>query len=105
MTRTAKILLATGLALAGLGLAGCSTFTSRHPVGNGAVPEPAKMVDLQSYLGRWYEIARYEQGFQRNCEGVTADYSLRPGGGLTTVLPNVMAPRENVVRSSVWVSS
>lgn len=50
------------------------------PVGNKAVPEPAKPVDLSLYLGRWYEIARYEASFQRGCEAVTADYSLRPDG-------------------------
>jgi apolipoprotein D and lipocalin family protein len=59
-------------------LAACSTLISRHPVGNASVPEPRKSVELQRYLGRWYEIARYEQGFQKGCEGVTADYSLRP---------------------------
>ena len=85
MGRTAKLLLLGGLAVAGLGLAGCSTVLSRHPVGNRAVPEPAKPVDLQSYLGRWFEIARYEQGFQKDCDGVTADYSLRPGGGINVV--------------------
>ena len=34
-------------------------------------------VDLDRYLGRWYEIARLENGFEKNCEGVTADYSRR----------------------------
>jgi apolipoprotein D and lipocalin family protein len=75
-----KVLAAAGLAAISLSLAGCATLLDRHPVGNQAVPEPAKTVDLQRYLGRWYEIARYEQSFQRGCEGVTADYSLRPDG-------------------------
>lgn len=44
------------------------------------MPQPAKAVDLQRYVGRWFEIARYEQSFQRGCQGVTADYSLRPDG-------------------------
>lgn len=55
-------------------------FLDRHPVGNVSVPEPAKPIDLKQYLGRWYEIARYEQRFERGCEGVTADYSLRADG-------------------------
>ena len=71
-----------GLAAACLAFSACSAIGSRHPVGNRAVPEPAKSVDLQRYLGRWYELARYEQGFQKDCEGVTADYSLRPTGGI-----------------------
>jgi len=42
-------------------------------------------VDLQRYLGRWYEIARYEQSFQKGCEGVTADYSLQPDGSISVL--------------------
>ncbi|MEP4785002.1 MAG: lipocalin family protein [Erythrobacter sp.] len=55
------------------------------PVGNTAVPQPAKAVALQSYLGKWYEYARYEAPFQTGCEGVTADYSLRDDGKIKVV--------------------
>ena len=71
--------------MAALGLAACSTLVSRHPVGNSSVPQPVKPVDLQKYLGRWYEIARYEQGFQKGCEGVTADYVLRTDGTINVL--------------------
>lgn len=37
-------------------------------------------VDLDRYLGRWFEIARYENRFERGCEGVTADYARREDG-------------------------
>lgn len=37
-------------------------------------------VDLNRYLGTWYEIATIPQRFQRGCTGVTATYSLRPDG-------------------------
>jgi apolipoprotein D and lipocalin family protein len=37
-------------------------------------------VDVKRYLGRWYEIARFEQSFQKGCGNVTADYSLRANG-------------------------
>lgn len=50
------------------------------PVGNVHVPQPAKAVDLTQYVGRWYEIARYENGFEKGCEGVTADYTAREDG-------------------------
>jgi lipocalin len=36
--------------------------------------------DLQKYLGKWYEIARYDHRFERGLEGVTASYSLREDG-------------------------
>lgn len=55
------------------------------PVGNAAVPQPAKAVALQSYLGKWYEYGRYEAPFQTGCEGVTADYSLRDDGKIKVV--------------------
>jgi apolipoprotein D and lipocalin family protein len=71
--------------VAAIALSACASLLSRHPVGNRAVPQPAKSVDLQRYLGRWYEIARYEQGFQKGCEGVTADYSLRSDGSINVV--------------------
>ncbi|MGQ2990905.1 MAG: lipocalin family protein [Brevundimonas sp.] len=57
----------------------CATF-QRGPVGNTAVPQPARSVDLTRYAGRWYEIGRYEAGFQRGCEAVTATYALRDDG-------------------------
>lgn len=60
-------------------LAGCAALAGA-PKGNAKVPEPAKEVELDRYLGRWFELARYENRFERGCEGVTADYSLRADG-------------------------
>jgi apolipoprotein D and lipocalin family protein len=81
--RTKKLVAGVAAGLFALTLlTGCSGLLQRHPVGNTAVPEPAQPVDLERYLGRWFEIARYEQSFQRGCEGVTADYSLRPDNGI-----------------------
>ena len=70
---------------AGVLLQGCAALGPKHPVGNAAVPQPAKAVELDRYLGRWYELARYEQGFQKDCEAVTADYSLRDDGLIRVV--------------------
>lgn len=58
---------------------------SPGPVGNNAVPQPAKSVELDRYLGRWYEMARYEAPFQKDCEAVTADYSLRDDGQIKVI--------------------
>ena len=85
MKRSVKLLALGGFGLAAIGLAAWSTIMSRHPVGNDSVSEPRKSVDLRRYLGRWYEIARYEQSFQKGCEGVTADYALRPDGNIEVV--------------------
>lgn len=54
---------------------------SPGPVGNISVPQPAKPVELSSYLGTWHEYGRYEAPFQEGCEGVTAEYSLRETSG------------------------
>jgi apolipoprotein D and lipocalin family protein len=47
--------------------------------------EVVEHVDLERYLGTWYEIASYPAWFQRNCTAVTADYSLRDDGLIRVV--------------------
>ena len=61
------------LALLGL-LGGC---VSRQPF----VP-PVTDFDLDRYLGTWYEIARLDHSFERGLTRVSAEYSLRPDGGV-----------------------
>lgn len=39
-----------------------------------------KELDLDRYLGTWYEIARYDNSFEKGLVGVTATYSLRDDG-------------------------
>jgi apolipoprotein D and lipocalin family protein len=48
-------------------------------------PVPRRDVDLERYVGLWYEFARYDSWFERNCEGVTAEYSRRPDGLIRVV--------------------
>jgi len=43
-------------------------------------------VDLDRYAGRWHELARTPNWFQRNCAAdVTADYARRPDGTVSVV--------------------
>lgn len=43
-------------------------------------------VDLDRYAGRWYEISRLPNRFQRGCAGnVTADYGVRADGRIDVV--------------------
>lgn len=51
---------------AALALAAC--VGKPGPVGNAAVPQPAKPVALDAYLGKWYEYGRYEAPFQKGCD-------------------------------------
>lgn len=80
-----KLILAAAMPAAALLLGGCAALFDKHSVGNRAVPQPARSVEIQRYLGRWYELARYEQGFQKDCESVTADYSLRDDGKIRVI--------------------
>lgn len=84
MKRNTKIAAGVGVAVAGA-LLTAARLRSTHPVGNPAVPQPAKGVSINRYVGRWYEIARYEQRFERGCSNVTADYALRDDGKLQVV--------------------
>lgn len=43
-------------------------------------------MDLERYLGTWYEIARFEgMPFQEGCRGATADYARRDDGRIAVV--------------------
>jgi apolipoprotein D and lipocalin family protein len=43
-------------------------------------------VDLDRYLGRWFEVARFDNRFQRQCVSeVTAEYAKRSDGRLDVV--------------------
>jgi lipocalin len=41
------------------------------------------VIDLRRYMGRWYEIARYDHSFERNLECCEAYYTLLPNGRIT----------------------
>lgn len=60
-------------------LAACSNTEMPEKV------EPVEDFKLQSYLGKWYEIARLDHSFERGLERVTAHYSLREDGGVEVV--------------------
>jgi apolipoprotein D and lipocalin family protein len=43
---------------------------------------PVNDFKAEKYLGKWYEIARLDQSFERGLTRITAEYSLRDDGGL-----------------------
>ena len=69
--RVAAILLLVGTGLA------CA--------GHGPPPRVVDGVDLDRYLGRWYEIASFPQRFQRGCVATRATYSKREDGRIRVV--------------------
>jgi apolipoprotein D and lipocalin family protein len=51
-----------------------------------APPVTVEHVDLERYVGLWYEIAKIPNRFQRQCvRGTTAQYSIRSDGNIDVV--------------------
>jgi apolipoprotein D and lipocalin family protein len=84
-----------------LGLAGCAS------VSGGTQPlKVVDSVDVQKYLGRWYEIARFQHGFEKSIVGATAEYSLRPDGRIQVVnsgFKKDLDGRTTEVKAVAWV--
>ena len=103
------------LVLLGLSLSACSSTKSRVDT-----PATAKGVDLNHYLGRWFEIARLPMAFQKANEAAIAEYgsnadgtvsvhniAIRPDGSQHDIrgYAKVLNPPENTklaVRFSTW---
>ena len=42
-------------------------------------------ISLNKYLGKWYEIARFDHSFEHDMERVTAEYKLLPDGYIQVI--------------------
>ncbi|WP_166423354.1 lipocalin family protein [Paraglaciecola sp. 20A4] len=72
-----KSIFRSGLLLAIFTISACTS-----------IPEGIKPVsgfELNRYLGTWYEIARLDHSFEEGLEQVTAEYSMRPDGGVNVI--------------------
>lgn len=47
--------------------------------------QPMPRVETEKYMGKWYEIARLPNRFEKGCDGVTAEYSLRKDGTVSVL--------------------
>ena len=74
MKPSARMILVTSLALA----AGCA---STLKVDNA----PVAALDLNRYLGEWYEIARFDHSFERGVEQAKANYTQNADGTIKVV--------------------
>lgn len=79
--------LYAGIAAALLGTALVWFATpARAGSGNTKPLQVVPSVDLNRYMGQWYEIARLPNRFQRDCvSNTTATYTLRPDGKITVL--------------------
>jgi len=73
----------------------------------GLVPlQTVAPVDVQRYLGRWYEIARFQHRFEKSIVGATAEYSLRKDGRIQVVnsgFKNDLNGKYTQVKAVAWV--
>ncbi len=47
--------------------------------------ETVPVLDVNRYLGRWYEIARFQHSFEKTLVGATAEYALRDDGRVSVL--------------------
>lgn len=75
--------LATLLTVSALGL---SSPVAASPAEDGAALTTIPTLDVARYMGRWYEIAKYPNRFQKKCiSDTTAEYRLQVGGDLEVI--------------------
>ena len=58
-----------------------SCANSQNMINNSNV----KVLDLDRYMGTWYEIARYPHSFEKGLVGVTATYSIKENGMIEVI--------------------
>ncbi|MCS3868737.1 apolipoprotein D and lipocalin family protein [Chryseobacterium ginsenosidimutans] len=68
--------IAIPVSLGVLGLIILNSFSVGIPKGAIAVQH----FNAEKYLGKWYEIARFDYKFEKNMDNVTATYSQNPNG-------------------------
>lgn len=54
--------------------------------------------DLQSFLGRWYEIARLDHRFERGMTDVVAEYKMLPNGKIEVINSGLKDGKRSVAR-------
>lgn len=62
-------------------------------------------VDLNQYLGQWYEIARFPNRFERGCQNVTATYGLRDDGRVSVLNSCGKDGADETIEGQAWVVS
>ena len=69
------------LCVAVLWIVSCSNKLTMNSIDTSTVEN----LDIDRYLGTWYEIARFPHSFEKDLVGVTATYSLRNDGKIRVV--------------------
>ena len=102
--RQQRTVFASAVALA----TGVATWIAYRQRKKRPAPEVAPYVNINRYLGTWYEIARKPVSFEKNCYGTQAHYSLRDDGKTINVVNTCrkksLSGPEQVGRAKAWVA-
>ncbi len=66
---------------------------------------PIERIDLERYLGDWYEIARFDHRFERGMEQTKANYSMREDGTLTVLNSGVKNGKPKTVKGKAKLTA
>lgn len=68
--------------------------------------QTVKKVDVNKYMGKWYEIASFPQSFQKGCSCTTAEYELLDNGKVKVVNTCYLADEDRVKKATgkAWVT-
>lgn len=59
----------------------CNLSCTQHIINK----ETVQTLDLHRYMGKWFEIARFDHRFEHNLVGATVEYSFLPNGDIEVV--------------------
>ena len=74
--RTKKEIIAGTAAFGLTSIAALALYSKNKPLST------VQYVELDKYLGKWYEIAAFPQRFERGCSYTTAEYTLNNDGSI-----------------------
>lgn len=79
-----------------LPLNACSASAKNHD------NTPVRDFDLALFLGKWYEIARYDHRFERGMDATTAEYTVRPDGKVTVTNRGILDGLEKTAEGKAY---
>ena len=83
------------------GIMGATIARPRHNIDNRTVTN----LDINRYMGRWYEIARFDHPFERGMERCVADYRLLPDGSVEVLNSGYKEGKHRVSRGKAKTTS
>ena len=82
LTNRKNLLIAAAAVAAGT----AATYWLRRPKAKPHDPLPtAPLVDLNQYMGEWFEVARLPVSYEENCVGTKAVYTMQPDGSVRII--------------------